>query len=176
MVSGPECRPLVAILGRNGMDTSRRAPDSAPVTTGLRYLSRAAARRFRPSRALGLIIDGLLVGLPTIVLFFAVFIAWAASNSGSDQPNLASLFALLLPVQAITFGAPLLYNGLLVANGRRTVGQRVIGLQVVDATTGQMVPRPPRAASRLGGRHRVGPTHGSGVLVGAVGPRASNLA
>ena len=100
----------------------------------------AARRADFGRRTLGLIIDGLLVGLPTIVLFFAVFIAWAASNSGSDQPNLASFFALLLPVQAITFGAPLLYNGLLVANGRRTVGQRVIGLQVVDATTGQAIP------------------------------------
>jgi uncharacterized RDD family membrane protein YckC len=100
----------------------------------------AARRAEFGRRALGLLVDVVLVSVPTTALFFGVFIAWAASNSDAGRdPNLASFFAVLLPVQGIAFVAPLLYNGLLVANGRRTVGQRLIGLRVVDATTGQVI-------------------------------------
>lgn len=113
----------------------------APQTGGREAVLPFAGQRAEfGRRALGLLVDAVLVSAPTTALFFGLFIAWVASNSGAGRdPNLASFFAVLLPVQGIAFVAPLLYNGLLVANGRRTVGQRAIGLRVVDATTGQAI-------------------------------------
>jgi uncharacterized RDD family membrane protein YckC len=97
-------------------------------------------------RFLGYIIDVLVITVPTIILlglaiflFVAVGVASISSSDSSSGDNSAVSLVFVfgvLGLEALLVVAPLVYNGFFMAGGRRTVGQRVAGLRVVDAGTG----------------------------------------
>lgn len=91
-------------------------------------------------RALGLVVDSLLVWLPLMAAFFGILFTVLARDMTPEAEPIGKLFVVMMVLQGFMILLPLLYKGLLVANGRRTVGHRVAGIQVVDAATGTGIP------------------------------------
>ena len=130
--------------------TEHTAPAAAPAGpgTGTPPLPFPAVRAEFGRRALGLIVDGLVIALPTLAVFmvalFAVFLPATVTTTSSNGDNqtvssAASIgfILVLIAIEGLAFLLPLLYNGYFTGGGRRTVGQRVAGLRVVDARTGE---------------------------------------
>jgi len=128
--------------------TEHTAPAAAagPTPTGAKIvppLPFPAVRAEFGRRALGYIVDWLVIVVPLIIVFGIAIFAFVASvsttaDSSSDGSSATGLVFILVlfGVEGLLVLGPLLYNGYFTSGGRRTVGQRVAGLRVVHARTG----------------------------------------
>ena len=86
------------------------------------------------NRALGFIIDGLLVGVAMAIIYFVaagILTSMAALAGHSAAGGMCCLFLLLFPVATLLVG---IYNGVyLIAQRGYSIGQGVIKVKVVDA-------------------------------------------
>lgn len=104
---------------------------------GVRPLPFAGVRADFGRRVIGYLIDAAVLLVPIVVIFggaIALFIASLPSDD-TQSPNSGS-FAVLFLAYPIVFVIGWGYQLYFQTGGRRTVGQRVAKLRVVDATTG----------------------------------------
>lgn len=99
-----------------------------------------------------LLIDSLLLTILFLPLYLAMFSGFyndivesirAADEVGSGeplQPTFGINPGLIVLLQVVSFGVGFLYYGLLVARTGQTLGRKLLGIKVVDATTGQLLP------------------------------------
>jgi uncharacterized RDD family membrane protein YckC len=99
-------------------------------------------------RVLAAIIDGLIFGIPYFVIFFAVEGSALSSYINCVNANAAALTINTCVSPFVStgayfelagFGVEFLYSVLLWSQFGGTLGQRLLGLHVVDAATGQNI-------------------------------------
>jgi uncharacterized RDD family membrane protein YckC len=99
-------------------------------------------------RFLAAIIDSIIIGIPYFVVFYALEGSALSSYANCINANLASdtINTCVSPflssagyVELVGFAAELLYFVLLWSKLGGTLGQRALGLHVVDAATGQNI-------------------------------------
>ena len=113
---------------------------AGPGAGGVRPLPFAGVRAAFGRRALGYVVDLLVLAVPTLSVFVAAIIVLVATTpgDGSGSPNPVGIL-LFIAGYGVAFLTPFAYSGYFMTNGRRTFGQRVAKLRLVDAQTGAPV-------------------------------------
>ena len=110
------------------------APFPQPVPAGAYPAAFAAGYATWSNRAIGFLIDGLLVGVGMAILFFfvgTVLTGMAGLAGHGAGGGMCCMFLLLFPAATFLVG---LYNGvILVAQRGYSIGQGVVHIKVVDA-------------------------------------------
>jgi uncharacterized RDD family membrane protein YckC len=88
-------------------------------------------------RAGAWMIDALITMGPPMVAYLVLFLSFFADAWSNEAPDFP---AQIFPVLAAVYLIPTVYHWAFAATSGRTIGMRIVGLRVVDSTTGHRLP------------------------------------